>query len=75
MKTLKCQQKWNAIRRAYASFVGKPYVIPPIYKKTAKNREVVSNQNKTQNNKEAINNGTQKAGVYKGGKNKTRTKR
>jgi hypothetical protein len=27
-KGLKCNTKWNAIRKAYADFVGKPYVIP-----------------------------------------------
>jgi hypothetical protein len=32
-KGLKCNTKWNAIRKAYADFVGKPYVIPPLYKK------------------------------------------
>ena len=37
MKTLKCQQKWNAIRKAYAGFVGKPYTIPPVYQ-TAKSK-------------------------------------
>ena len=78
LKALKCQQKWNAVRRAYAMFIGKPYIIPPIYKKTVKNREGRPNQNKTKNNTEYINNGTQKAGLYKGGKgykNKTRTRR
>jgi hypothetical protein len=37
MRTLKCQQKWNAIRKAYAGFVGKPYTIPPVYQ-TVKNK-------------------------------------
>jgi hypothetical protein len=32
-KGLKCNTKWNAIRKAYSDFVGKPYVIPPLYKK------------------------------------------
>jgi hypothetical protein len=32
-KGLKCNSKWNAIRKSYADFVGKPYVIPPLYKK------------------------------------------
>jgi hypothetical protein len=31
MRNLKCNSKWNAIRKAYAEFIGKPYVIPPAY--------------------------------------------
>jgi hypothetical protein len=57
MKTLKCQQKWNAIRKAYASFVGKPYTIPPVYQ-TVKNKPSEAD-NQTRNNK-------------RGGRNKTR---
>ncbi len=28
----KCNSKYNAIRKAYSEFTGKPYVIPPVYK-------------------------------------------
>ena len=28
----KCKSKYNAIRKAYSEFTGKPYVIPPLYK-------------------------------------------
>jgi hypothetical protein len=31
MKNYKCRQKWNSVRKAYADFTGKPYVIPPVY--------------------------------------------
>jgi hypothetical protein len=45
-KGLKCNTKWNAIRKAYADFVGKPYVIPPLYKKyNNKTLKVSNNQN------------------------------
>jgi len=40
LEKLNCQSKWNAIRKAYSEFTGKPYVIKPIYNyntKTAKN--------------------------------------
>ena len=33
----KCNSKYNAIKRAFAEFTGKPYVITPIYNKTIKN--------------------------------------
>jgi hypothetical protein len=47
-KKLKCNQKWNNVRKAWSEFTGKPYVIPPVYQtKTLKNRE----QNQYQNNK------------------------
>ena len=45
LTNLKCRNKWNAIRKAYANFIGKPYVIPPIYTKTVKNKN-----NNVQNN-------------------------
>jgi hypothetical protein len=31
IRTLKCQQKWNSVRRSYAEFTGQKYVIPPVY--------------------------------------------
>jgi hypothetical protein len=30
----KCNAKYNAIRKAFAEFTGKPYVIPPVYPKS-----------------------------------------
>jgi hypothetical protein len=42
-KGLKCNSKWNAIRKSYADFVGKPYVIPPLYKKYNNKTLKVSN--------------------------------
>jgi hypothetical protein len=33
----KCNTKYNAIRKAFAEFTGKPYVIPPVYPKTKNN--------------------------------------
>jgi hypothetical protein len=58
-KVLKCRQKWNSIRKAYADFVGKPYIIPPVYQtKTIKSREDI--KNKTQNKKPNPQNNTRK---------------
>ena len=31
VKEIKCRQKWNAVRKAYAKFTKKKYVIPPVY--------------------------------------------
>jgi len=38
-ENVKCMHKWNAIKKAYSEFTGKPYVIRPIYNsmKTSKN--------------------------------------
>jgi hypothetical protein len=61
----KCNSKWNSIRKSYADLVGKPYVIPPIYNKTIKNKEETSS-NKTQNLRPEPQNNTRKN--IKGGK-------
>jgi len=61
----KCNSKWNSIRKSYADLVGKPYVIPPIYNKTIKNKEEISS-NKTQNLRPEPQNNTRKN--IKGGK-------
>lgn len=87
LKNAKCRQKWNSVRKAYANFTGKKYVIPPVYD-TSKNKTqkqpLKSNENKnknniTKNNKSYLNtsrnNGTIKNNsqeLYQGGKrNKT----
>jgi hypothetical protein len=67
---LKCNNKWNVVRKAYSKLTGSTYVIPPIYNtvKTLKNREDESN-NKTQNNRPPLqNNARTFKNNYKGGK-------
>jgi hypothetical protein len=61
----KCRQKWNAVRKAYANFTGKKYIIPPVYdyskNKTQKqplktNTNTNKNTNNTtKNNKSYVN--------------------
>jgi CRISPR/Cas system-associated protein endoribonuclease Cas2 len=34
MKESKCNSKYNAIRKAFSDFTGRPYVIPPVYPKS-----------------------------------------
>jgi hypothetical protein len=70
----KCRQKWNAVRKAYANFTGKKYVIPPVYdsskNKTQKQSLKTSTTTNT-NNKPYRNNKTKKynsSQVYQGGK-------
>jgi hypothetical protein len=49
-KNYKCRQNWNSVRKAYADFTGKPYVIPPVYPtKTEKNTK--PQQNNTRKNR------------------------
>jgi hypothetical protein len=49
-QNLNCKSKWNAIRKAYSEFTGKPYVIKPIYKnieqKNYTKKNVVANLNR-----------------------------
>jgi len=51
LDNIKCRQKWNAVRKAYSEFMGKKYIIPPVYQyhptnKTQKYRG--GKRNKTQ---------------------------
>ena len=56
---LKCRQRWNSVRKAYAEFTGIPYVIPPVYDKLIRprQRQKLQNTQKLQNN---TNNSTRK---------------
>jgi hypothetical protein len=71
-KVLKCRQKWNSVRKAYADFLGKPYIIPPVYQnKTLK--KVENTTNKTQKNPIAQNNNITRK--YRPAQNLVRVKR
>jgi hypothetical protein len=54
----KCNRKWNSVRKAFADFTGRKYVIPPVY--TNKTQKQNQKQNVTRNNKEITNNETRK---------------
>jgi len=45
---LNCQSKWNAVKKAYSEFTGKPYVIKPIYKNIGEknNTKIYSKKNR-----------------------------
>jgi hypothetical protein len=76
LKESQCRQKWNAVRKAYAGFTGKPYVIKPIYQtnKTAKNKEDQSKNNtKTQKGGIRIINNTRKNNLYTSSSKKRKT--
>jgi hypothetical protein len=63
LKKLQCTSKWNAVRKAWADFTGKPYVITPVYS--------MLDKNKTQNNRNVKN---VKNNNKQGGRSKTRRK-
>ena len=42
----KCNNKYNSIRKAYAEFTGKPYVIPPVYKTSQTKKKVGGRPNR-----------------------------
>ena len=55
IKNLKCNRKWNSIRKAYSELIGKPYVIKPVYDKTNSNSKTLKNEgNKNKNNTKKI---------------------
>ena len=77
LKKLQCTSKWNAVRKAWADFTGKPYVIKPVYSmldknKTQNNRNVRKNTN-AKNNTNVKNNANVKnnTNVKQGGRSKT----
>ena len=41
-----CYSKYNAIRKAYSEFIGKPYLIPPAYNRTKKSDIIEFKKNK-----------------------------
>jgi len=71
-KILKCRQKWNSVRKAYADFVGKPYIIPPVYQNKTLKR-VENTTNKTQKKPIAQNNNITRK--YRPAQNLVRVKR
>ena len=57
LKEASCNSKYNAIKKAYSEFIGKPYLIPPAYNRTKKND---TNQSKSENMKTIKNMKTRK---------------
>ena len=49
LSNLRCIQKWNSVRKAYADFTGKPYVITPVYNLLKYNKNNKSKNNKINN--------------------------
>jgi hypothetical protein len=44
----KCNSRYNAIRKAFSEFTGKPYVIPPVYREKEKEQSNNTKKNITQ---------------------------
>jgi len=44
IKKLKCNRKWNSVRKSYSEMTGQPYIIKPDYTEYNKNNE--NNENK-----------------------------
>jgi hypothetical protein len=42
----KCNSKYNAIRKAFSEFIGRPYIIPPVYKTTQTKKNVGGRPNR-----------------------------
>jgi hypothetical protein len=56
---LRCTQKWNAVRKAYSDFSGKPYFIPPVHSINKQHKNNTQKNNRTKNNR-TKNNRTKK---------------
>jgi hypothetical protein len=68
----KCNSKWNSVRKSWSELTGNPYVIPPLYNKTIKNKEETPS-NKTQNTRPEPQNNTRKYIPYSNGGNHSKT--
>ena len=68
LKQSNCTQKWNTIRKSFASFTDRKYNIPPVYKQTLKNNTKNKSNNNTNNN--TRKNGPSKPIVASGGTRK-----
>jgi hypothetical protein len=55
LKHVKCRQKWNAVRRSYADFTGKTFVIPPVYQSEKKDVKTIENKGQNLNTKNRFN--------------------
>jgi hypothetical protein len=55
MSNIKCTKSWNKVRKSYADFTGKKYVIPPVYDNLSD-----KHNKKEEPNKKADNNNTKK---------------
>jgi len=55
LKKLKCTSKWNAVRKAWADFTGKPYIIKPVYSMLENNKNPNNKTNNKTNNKNPNN--------------------
>ena len=68
-KNIKCRVKWNAVRKAYAEFQGKPYIILPFYhNKTSKAKQNNTNPNTNSNTNTNISNNYTRTQKQSGGK-------
>ena len=47
LNNLKCNRKWNSVRKAFANFTGKKYVIPPVYANIIQSQNTLINNNTT----------------------------
>jgi hypothetical protein len=63
LSTIKCDSRWESVRKAWADFIGKPYVIIPEYEKLEKMKKKMNN--KTQRNNSYRSNQYQKNNSYK----------
>jgi hypothetical protein len=61
LKKLQCTSKWNAVKKAWADFTGKPYIIKPVYSMLDKNK-TQNNRNVQKNNKNIQKNNKQNGG-------------
>jgi hypothetical protein len=59
---IKCTKAWNKVRKSYAEFTGKKYVIPPVYDNLSDKYNKKEEPNKKEGNNTKKNNGGSSTG-------------
>ena len=71
---IKCTKGWNKVRKSFADFTGKKYVIPPVYENLSdKYKEDTKDKDKDKDKDKNKNNNTKKISL--GGKRRRKTKK
>jgi hypothetical protein len=72
ISNIKCIKGWNKVRKSFAEFTGKKYVIPPVYENLS-DKFVKNDKNEDLNKKEEINDNNNTKKITGGNKRRRRT--
>ena len=62
---MKCNNRYNAVRKAFASFTGRPYIIPPVYRTLTDSSNKTRRMNEPVGNQQPIRRGGKTQKIYR----------